>query len=293
MTEDTIRIATDAMSAEISLLGAEMRALRDEAGRDLLSDGPPEYWTGRAPLLFPIVGAVNDDTIHVDGRAYPMAKHGFARKSMFTLIDHQPASAVFRLEASGATRAVYPFEFRLEIGFAIEGDALHTNVTIENPGNEALPASFGFHPAFRWPLPWGGAREDHRLVFAEDEPSPIRRIDLETGLVLPEPQPTPVAGDTLRVRDDLFVEDAVIFDQLRSRSVRFGVPGGRTLEVSFPDLPLLGVWTKPGAPFLCIEPWQGLADPVGFSAGFREEPYVLEVPPGAHQSLAMTIRLVR
>ena len=142
MTQDTIRIATDAMSAEFSPLGAEMRVLRDEAGRDLLSDGPPEYWTGRAPVLFPIVGAVNGDAIHVDGRAYPMAKHGFARKSMFAVVDHQPASAVFRLEASGATRAVYPFEFRLDIAFAIEGDALRTTVTIENPGDEAMPASF-------------------------------------------------------------------------------------------------------------------------------------------------------
>src|SRR3954464_9308462 len=125
---DMIRIATDALSAEFSPLGAEMRVLRDEAGRDLLSDGPPEYWTGRAPFLFPIVGAVNGDTIHVDGRAYPMEKHGFARKSVFTLVDHEAARATFRLDASGATRTLYPFEFRLEIAFAIEGAALHTQV---------------------------------------------------------------------------------------------------------------------------------------------------------------------
>lgn len=288
---DLIRIATDALNAEFSTLGAEMRVLRDEAGRDLLSDGPPEFWTGRAPFLFPIVGAVNGDTIHVDGHAYPMDKHGFARKSVFALIDHQPASATFRLEASGATRAIFPFEFRLDINFAIEGAALHTTVAIENVSRESLPASFGFHPAFRWPLPWGGERADHRLVFAEDEPAPIRRIDTVSGLVLPESRPTPVEGDTLRVRDDLFVDDAVIFDQLGSRSVRFGVPGNRMIEVEFPDLPLLGVWTKPGAPFLCIEPWQGLADPVGYQGDFRAKPYVIEVAPGARHVLAMTIRL--
>ncbi|WP_116091031.1 aldose 1-epimerase family protein [Sphingomonas crusticola] len=288
---DTIRIATDALSAEFSLLGAEMRVLRDEAGRDLLSDGPREYWTGRAPFLFPIVGAVNEDVIHVEGQAYPMAKHGFARKSMFTLIDHQPAAATFRLESSGATRAQYPFEFRLDIAVAIEGAALHTYVTIFNPGDEPLPASFGFHPAFRWPLPWGGTRADHRLVFAEDEPAPIRRIDTANGLVLPEPRATPVEGKMLAVRDDLFVDDAIIFDELHSRSVRFGVPGNRMIEVAFTDLPLLGVWTKPGAPFLCIEPWQGLADPVGYRGEFRAKPYVVEVAPGASHVLNMTISL--
>ena len=288
---DTIRIATGALSAEFSTLGAEMRQLRDEAGHDLLSDGPPEYWTGRAPFLFPIVGAVKDDRIHIDGQAYQMAKHGFARKSEFALIDHQPDGVTFRLEADEATRARYPFEFRLDVHHRIEGATLHTEAVLTNVGAVALPASFGFHPAFRWPLPWGGPRADHRLMFAEAEPAPIRRIDTVTGLVLPEPRPTPVEDDALTVRDDLFVADALIFDQLRSRSVRFGVPGGRMLQVDFPDMPLLGVWTKPGAPFLCIEPWQGLADPVGYEGDFRAKPYVVEVAPGAERRFAIAITI--
>lgn len=288
---DTIRIATDAMSAEFSTLGAEMRVLRDEAGRDLLSDGPPEYWTGRAPFLFPIVGAVNGDRIHVDGRAYEMAKHGFARKSLFAVVEHQSDRVTFRLEASDATRAHYPFDFRLDITHRIAGATLHMEAALTNPGAAALPASFGFHPAFRWPLPWGGDRADHRLVFTEAEPAPIRRIDTESGLVLPEPRPTPVDGDTLVVRDDLFVADALIFDQLRSRDVRFGVPGGRMLRVDFPDMPLLGVWTKPGAPFLCIEPWQGLADPVGYKGDFRAKPYVIEVAPSAERRFGIAITI--
>jgi galactose mutarotase-like enzyme len=290
---DTIRIATDALSAEISPLGAELRILRDEAGRDLLSDGPPEYWTGRAPLLFPIVGAVNGDVIHIDGQAFAMAKHGFARKSVFAALDHQPASATFRLEANGATRAIYPFEFRLDVTYTIEGAALRTEATISNEGDTPLPASFGFHPAFRWPLPWGGRRGDHKLVFAEDEPAPIRRIDTSTGLVLPEPRPTPVEGRELAMRDDLFVEDALIFDRPRSRSVRFGVPGGRMLRIDFTDLPLLGVWTKPGAPFLCIEPWQGLADPQAYQGEFRDKPYVVELAPGESRVFGMTVTLAR
>jgi len=290
MTE-TIRIATDALSAEISTLGAELRVLRDEAGRDLLSDGPPEYWSGRAPFLFPVVGALNGDQIHVDGEAYPMAKHGFARKSEFTLLDRQPASATFRLEASEATRAHYPFDFRLDITHAIEGATLRTQATISNPGTQPLPASFGFHPAFRWPLPWGGARADHAITFKQAEPAPIRRINTTTGLVLSDPRPTPVEGNTLVPVDDLFVEDALIFDQLNSRRLRFGVPGGRMIDVDFAGLPLLGIWTKPGAPFLCIEPWQGLADPVGYEGDFRAKPHIIEIEPGAERSFVMTVSI--
>jgi galactose mutarotase-like enzyme len=288
---DTIRIATDALSAEFSPLGAEMRALRDEAGRDLQSDGPPEYWTGRAPFLFPIVGAANGDRIHVDGRAYEMAKHGFARKSIFEVVEKGADRVSFRLESDAATRDRYPFDFRLDVHHRIKGATLHTEAVLTNPGDAPLPASFGFHPAFRWPLPWGGGRADHALIFAEAEPAPIRRIDTATGLVLPDPCPTPVEGHTLIPRDDLFVPDALIFDQLRSRSVRFGVPGGRMLRVDFPDMPLLGVWTKPGAPFLCIEPWQGLADPVGYEGDFRAKPYVIEVAPGSDRRFAIAITI--
>jgi galactose mutarotase-like enzyme len=288
---DTIRIATETLSAEISPLGAELRVLRDEAGRDLLWDGDPAFWTGRAPFLFPIVGAVRNDEIRVDGVVYPMAKHGFARKREFALVDHGAAEATFRLEADAETRAHYPFDFRLDIRFAIEGAALEIAATLTNPGPAPLPASFGFHPALRWPLPWDGPRAHHRLVFAEDEPAPIRRIEPASGLLLPERQPTPVDGDTLVVRDDLFEDDAVIFDRLQSRSVRFGVPGGRAIEVSFPDMPLLGVWTKPGAGYLCIEPWQGLADPQGYDGEFRDKPYVIAVAPGASRRFAMTIKL--
>ena len=286
---DTIRIATDALSAEISTLGAELRILQDEAGRDLLSDGPPEYWSGRAPFLFPIVGAVNGEVIHLDGKTYPMAKHGFARKSEFAVVEQAADRVTFRLEASEATRARYPFDFRLDITHSIQGSALRTEALLANPSEVPLPASFGFHPALRWPLPWGGARDDHRLIFAEAEPAPIRRIDVDSGLVFPDPRPTPIEGDMLAPRDALFVEDALIFDRLASRSLRYGVPGGRMIRVDFPDMPLLGVWTKPGAPFLCIEPWQGLADPVGYEGDFRAKPYVVELAPGAERRFVMTL----
>lgn len=286
--EPLIEISGPDLSAIVSPLGAELQWLRDEAGRDLLWDGDPKFWTGRAPILFPVIGCVAGGVIRVDGRAYPMPKHGFARGRDFALVEQAADAVTFRIEADAASRASYPFEFRLDIRFAVEGAALSIAADLSNPGDAPLPASLGFHPALRWPLPWGGARDACRVRFAKDEPEAVRRIDKD-GLVRPAPEPTPVEGDTLAVRDALFADDALIFDRLRSRELDYGAPGERMLRVSFPDMPLLGLWTRPGAGYLCIEPWQGMADPAGFAGEFRDKPGVIAVPPRATRRFAVRI----
>jgi galactose mutarotase-like enzyme len=285
---ETIRIGSAALSAEISRLGAELRRLRDAAGRDLLWDGDPACWTGRAPILFPVVGAVAGDVIRVDGTAYPMPKHGFARRRAFAPVEVGDGHVRFRLEDDADTRPAYPFAFRLDIDFAIEGATLVHSATLHNPADTPLPASFGFHPAFRWPLPGGGARADHRLRFAQEEPAPIRRIDA-AGLLRSEPEATPVDGRDLVPDDAMFVDDAIIFDRIASRSVEYGVAGGSSLRIDFPDSPQLGIWTKPGAGFLCIEPWQGFADPAGYEGSFEDKPGIVAVGPGAARRWTMRI----
>lgn len=286
--DQLVSIAGDHLSAQINPFGAELHSLRDAAGRDYLWDGDPAVWAGRAPILFPIVGAVAGGVIRVDGQEYPMAKHGFARRMAWTPIARTPGSARFRLVADATTRAVYPFEFRLDIDFAIAGSALEMVATVHNDGATDMPASFGFHPAFRWPLPGGGARAEHRISFAAPEPMPIRRIDAD-GLLRPAPEPSPVDGDTLIVRDDLFDQDAMIFDRLESRHLRFGAPGATQIDIDFPDMPLLGVWTKPGATYLCIEPWQGIADPEGFAGALRDKPGTLIIAPETQRTFRMRI----
>jgi galactose mutarotase-like enzyme len=283
-----VSIAGASLSAEINPLGAELHTLRDAEGRDLLWNGDPAIWSGRAPILFPIIGEVAGGVIRVDGHEYRLSRHGFARRKTWAVIDHTADAVTFRLEADDETRAVYPFEFQLDLRFAIEGTSLSLTATLTNPGAAPLPASFGFHPALRWPLPGGAARTDHIVRFAEPEPAPIRRLD-SAGLLRPAPAPSPVAGTDIAVRDAMFEDDAMIFDSLASRSVRFGAPGGTVLDISFPDMPMLGIWTKPGAPYLCIEPWHGIADPEGFAGEFREKPGVIEVAPGGDHVFAMRI----
>jgi galactose mutarotase-like enzyme len=288
---DLITIKSDRLSAAISPVGAELRRLQDADGRDLLSQAEAPFWAGRSPILFPIVGAVADKQIRVGGRSYPMGQHGFVRTRPLAVAEQRADAVAFRLEDDAETRAAYPFPFRLTIGFELADAALAVTATLTNTGKAALPASFGFHPALQWPLPYGQPRAAHRIVFAKDEPGPIRRIGAG-GVLRPEALPSPVRDRTLALADELFTEGALIWTEPRSRAVRYGAPGAPAIEVRFPEMPHLGVWTQPGAPFVCIEPWCGYNDPAGFAGEFRDKPGVIEVAPGARAHFAMRIALI-
>lgn len=298
-----IRIANDTLTAAINPFGAELSHLEDAAGRELMTDADPAFWTGRAPILFPVVGAVNGDVIRINGHAYPMRKHGFARRSLFDVVERRPDRATFRLCDSEETREGYPFAFRLDLAFALDGATLAIAAAIANTGDRAMPAQFGFHPAFAWPLPFGQARADHRIVFAHDEPGGIRQLSDDGLIAIPErpsplhasaerlPEPGSLGGRELPLRDDLFDADALIWDQVRSQAVRYGAGEGPGLEIRFPDTPRLGIWSKPGAQFVCIEPWHGIADPEGFVGEFRDKPGVFTIAPGDTQAVRMSITL--
>ena len=289
---DLVHIASDRLTAAINPLGAELWSLRDAAGAEYMTNADPAYWGGHAPLLFPIVGALADGIYRHEGQAYPLAKHGFARTSHFQLIDHRADRALFRLTDSPETLATYPFPFVLDLEFRTEGDVLRQVATVANPGPDPLWFSFGFHPAFAWPLPGGAAKHDHRIVFAQDEPQTARRIDPPSGLLLPEPQPSPVSGDRFTPDASQFEADALIWDQLASRSLTFGADHGARLEIGFPDTPMLGIWQKPGAAYLCIEPWQGIADPLGWQGELRDKPGIVALAPGEARSFRMDVRVV-
>ncbi len=292
MSEDvshTFTLRSEALTAVIARRGAELVDLRDEAGRDLLWNGDPAFWTGRAPLLFPIIGRLKDDRLTVDGRSYPMKQHGFARASAFEPVAVDPLSCILRLEAGEAMRQSFPFPFVFDVTYAIEGRTLRTDVVVRNPGDADLPVSMGFHPAFRWPLPYGAERGAHVVAFAADEPGPI--AVLADGLIADEPRPSPVRGRMLTLDDALFDRDALVWRGIGSRSLRYGPPDGRGLRVDYPAMPDLGIWTKPGAGFLCIEPWSGYASPAGFDGEFARKPGVVAIPPGAERRFGMAVTL--
>lgn len=276
--------------ATIAGLGAELQALR-LGGTDLLWTAGP-LWPRHAPLLFPIVGALQADTLHHQGTAFHLPKHGFARDLAFTWLDRQAATCTLELRDDAHTEPVFPFPFRLRVVYTLEQSALRMDLELYNPGAQALPASLGLHPAFRWPLVPGVSKAAHRLVFEVDESGPVRRLDAR-GLLAMDPCPTPILGRNLPLDEGLFSEDALIVLELRSRSVRFECDGGPAVTLSWEGFPHLGVWAKPepGPAFLCIEPWDGYASPVDWDGDFAEKPGGFVVSPGATRHWRFSIGL--
>jgi len=271
------------ITATIRADGAELCSLQTTDGRELLWQAGPA-WPRHAPWLFPIVGRLKGDQLRHQGKTYPMTQHGFARDLGFQWLERTPESCTLQLRDSEATRARYPFAFRLTIDCRIDAQSLQLSIEIANPGDEVLPASFGAHPAFNWPLTPVQPKESYRLVFPQAEPAPIRR--LSGGLLRDEAEPSPVRGMLLPLSDGLFADDAAIFDAVASRSVRYEGEQGPVVEIAWDGFRELGVWSKPdGAPFLCIEPWRGFASPVDFDGEFADKPGLMHIAPGCAEAL--------
>jgi galactose mutarotase-like enzyme len=292
MSTGLVTIASNELVASINPLGAELWSLKDSEGRQLLTDADPRFWTGRAPILFPIVGSLANNTYRLGNRKFNMPKHGFARRSLFETVGFTKNIVSLRLATSEATFQIFPFEFQLDVDFELTGSTLAILATVTNFSSAAMPFSFGYHPAFAWPLPYGGQAREHRIAFENKEVAPVRRLDPDSGLLTPALHPSPVSGRNYWPSYTDFSADALIWDRLASRSLRFGVPGLPNLRIDYPDLPILGIWQKPGARYLCIEPWAGLADPLGFEGDFHEKRGILILQPNKKEIFRMTIALL-
>ncbi len=284
--DDMHTISASGIVATIKADGAELCSLKTPDGLELLWQAGPA-WPRHAPWLFPIVGRLTNDELHHRGQSYKLTQHGFARDLRFQWVQRTGRSCTLRLTDSAATRPRYPFGFRLDITYAIDETCLDMTVGIASTGEETLPASFGAHPAFNWPLLPGVSKESYSLIFQKPEPAAIRR--LSGGLMRAESEPSPVQGTVLQLSERLFEADAVILDPPASRSVRYAGPSGPSLEIAWSGFRELGIWSKPGAPFLCIEPWRGFASPAGFDGEFADKPGLMQIAPGESQTLQYRI----
>jgi len=288
---DQYSIASDHLRAGIKSHGAELCRLQTGDGLPLLWDGDPAVWGRQAPILFPVVGALKDDRLLHQGQAYPMGRHGFARDLDWTLVRLTGHSCRLRLRDGAATRASYPFPFRLDVTYRIEGPELAVRFELHNPGDADLPASFGAHPAFRWPLLPGAARAAHWLEFEKAEGAVLPWLTPD-GLLTGPVRPSPLSGRMLHLAEDLFDEDALVFNPVQSRAVRYSAPGAPVLEVGWDGFQQLGVWSRPGARFLCIEPWRGFASPEDFDGEFSTKPGVFLVGSGATVCAQYTVKVL-
>jgi galactose mutarotase-like enzyme len=274
-----VSISSGTLSAEIDPLGAQLSSLKNRAALDLLWNGDPKVWAGRAPLLFPIIGVLAGGTYRVGSKRFRLPRHGFARDKLFSIENTSASAARFRLTADAATLQLYPFHFELEVKYVISGTTLSVTTQISNRDESDMPASFG------------QPRSAHFIDFEMDEPAPARRID-SAGLLTAERHPTPIAGRRLNLTDTLFQNDVIIFDEIKSRSVVYGSAEGSRIKIDFPDASYLGIWTKPDAQFICIEPWHGITDPEGFSGDLRNKPGIFVLSAGASLSAHMDITLI-
>ena len=271
---DRVAFGRGRLAASVNAQGAELQSLRAD-GREVMWQAGPA-WPRHAPVLFPIVGRLSGDTLRYGGLRTRLTQHGFARDRMFEVVEHGPDGCTLALRDDEATRAVYPFRFRISLTYRIADDALTVEYRVENPAETDLFASLGAHPAFRWPLVDGVAKEAHRIVFEADERVDLLR--LRDGLVEPDRVGSPVRERVLGLSDEVFAGDALIFEPVASRSVRYQAPG-LAVTVGWEGFSALGIWSKP-ADFVCIEPWSGWSDPVGYAGDFTDKPGVVRVPPG-------------
>ena len=251
--------------------------------QNMVCTARPEYY-GLLAFSLASHGSIVKTTL--DGRAYPMTRHGFARRRRFEWVEQASDFCSLELRDDAETRASYPFPFRLALTYRIHGDALRVEYGLTNPGTETLPASLGAHPAFRWPLR-GGAQTDYRIEFATPEPAPICR--LHGGMLDTSPQPTPIDGGTLQLDPTLFEQDAIMMLEVRSRSLLYLGPDAG-LEFAWEGFPHLGIWQKPGAELVCIEPWHGYASPAEWDGDFQDKPGIMLVKPGETRTFSWTVR---
>jgi galactose mutarotase-like enzyme len=284
----------DGWTATVCDHGGELIALRDAAGTEYLWNGDPAWWPGRNPVLFPIVGGLENGQVCFDGRPYAMNRHGFARDLDFTLADLGADYAVLTLREQAETLARYPYPFCLTVTHRLIGDGFSTTFSVENPGEKPLPFCIGAHTAFRCPLRAGEWFEDYCLQFAQPETVPARLLTPAGLLSQTGTEDLLHGGATWPLDYDTFARlDTLIFEGTRSWSVAMRHRDtGHGVRLHFDGFPMVAFWTKPGAPFLCLEPWHGCAAVEGASGEFAEKPHCVTLKPGETWTLGYRVEIL-
>jgi galactose mutarotase-like enzyme len=288
---ETVTLKGKQLSARVKTLGAELCSLTDTGSQEFIWQAA-QAWPRHAPILFPVVGRLHGDALDFGGQRYPMGQHGFARDLPFQLLERHAAACRFLLTDGEATWGAFPFPFRLEVTYALRGASLLVEYAVANPGETPLPCSIGAHPAFRWPLPGASTKPAHRLDFEQDEPGPVYRPRPD-GLLDPTPRELPLNNRSLGLREELFRDGAIVLLNPASRRLRFTAPGAPTVELAWQGFAQLGIWTKPGADFLCLEPWAGHADIAGHPADAWNRPGAMTIEPGGMRRFAQRITIER
>ena len=275
------------LKIEVSSLGAELQSIFDkEMKQEVLWQGDKKYWGRRAPVLFPNVGRHSGDFYVWKGKKFSTKQHGFARDMNFDCVKEAGEELVFLLRDTEETRKYFPFAFELQISYCLSGRELEVNWKVKNLGQETMFFTIGGHPAFRVPVLEGTVQTDYKLLFKEKEELKYRLICPGEG-----------TADTSRIyklslkdygeytgcgiAEHMFDQDALIFDEGQIQWAAIGYPDGKPyISVECKEFTNFGIWSVPGAPFICLEPWMGRADNIGFDRDISEKPGINAVDPG-------------
>lgn len=267
-----ITIKNEFLTVSVNPMGAELSSLKDSATqKEYIWQGDPAVWSGQAPLLFPITGRLLNDAYIYRGKQYSLPKHGFARRNIFTLMRSEPDLAAFGLFDNEKTREVYPFRFFLGAEFRLEGKTLRVTHTVQNKDEKTMYFSFGAHPAFNINI-------GDSVVFSEKEKLTTLLTD-ECGYVSGK-KTLAEHSDTVVIDEHIFDADALFFPAMKSTSAKIvSAEGKDILKMTYGKVPYLGLWAKPGAPYVCIEPWHGICDNENVSGKLEEKPAILSLKP--------------
>jgi galactose mutarotase-like enzyme len=288
LSAGALELAAGDALARIAPLGAEAVSWR-VGGRDLLWTRSTGHWDRVAPILFPCVGWSRGGAVTIDGARFPMPVHGFAAACHFHLLERTEDSASFELASSDETRAHYPFAFRLRASYALTPRALRMELRAQNDGDAPMPYACGFHPGLSWPFA-GGVQHEHQIRFEDDELPQVPVITAD-GLFSHAMRAVPLDARRLPLSPGLFEREALCFLDARSRGVRFEGPGG-VIAAQAEGFRHWALWSRPGAPFLCVEAWTGHGDPEGFSGEFRDKPSIDMLAPGEVRTHALTLHFM-
>jgi|GEM_PF-5309 len=278
---DRHTLSNGILRIDVKNVGAELTSLwSDRTGLEYLWQGNPKFWGKHAPVLFPIVGRLKGDQYTYRGKTYRMNQHGLARKMRFEMIDKTPGESIFfKLRHDEETLKSYPFKFELMIAYVLNDDELQVGYHVENLDDEPMYFSIGAHPGFRVPLLPHERYDDYSLMWDEDVK--LDRYFLEDGIIAPHAEPFLRNSREIPLVRDMFDRDAIVLRNIKFKRVRLQNPGtghGVTMSMLSSNFSHFGIWAKPGADFVCLEPWCGVGDLHNASGSIKEKLGIVALP---------------
>lgn len=277
------------LTAKILRHGAELCSLKNAEGKEFIFRDT-SIWNGSAPVLFPVCGGLRDDKFVFEGKEYEMPKHGFAKLSDFEAEKIEKESATFLLKDTEETRKIYPFSFEFRVRFTLHDDSLVVEYITKNTGKTEMYYSVGAHEAYLCPE----GIEQYALTF--DKKETLDAHFVRGTLVDHETYPVLKGEDTLPLRYRDYAVDALVFSRFHSHGATLSAnDGSRILRVDFPDSTHLLLWTTHNvdAPYICIEPWNGMPDFIDSDYDIRKRPGILSLEAGEEKTVTHTITVIK